>query len=49
VETAITISAANMNSVVAGDWFRLQVQRITTGDTTGQALQLYGVSIEEVV
>ncbi len=46
VETAINLTTAHMNGVVAGSWFRIQVQRIATGDTTGQALQLYGLSME---
>ncbi len=45
VETAITVST-NINGVIAGDWFRLQVQHNTTSDTIAQAVQLYAVSME---
>ncbi len=45
VETAITVST-NINGVIAGDWFRLQVQHNTPSDTIAQAVQLYAVSME---
>jgi hypothetical protein len=47
VETVITIPYSNMNSSVAGDTFRLQIQRVTGGsDTMAGAAQLTRVSIE---
>jgi hypothetical protein len=46
-ETAITIPYANMASAVAGDAFRLQIQRVTGGsDTMAGAAQLFTVSVE---
>jgi hypothetical protein len=44
--TSTVITLTNIDSCVAGDWFRLQIQRKTTSDTSGQAAQLYAVSVE---
>jgi hypothetical protein len=46
-QTAISIPYANMNSSVAGDPFRLQIQRVTGGsDTMAGAAQLFTVTME---
>lgn len=47
VETDISLPYSDMNSSVAGDPFRLQIQRVTGGsDTMSGAAQLFTVTIE---
>jgi hypothetical protein len=46
-ETDITLPYSDLNSSVAGDPFRLQIQRVTGGsDTMSGAAQLFTVTIE---
>jgi hypothetical protein len=47
VETDITLPYSDLNSSVAGDPFRLQIQRVTGGsDTMSGAAQLFAITLE---